>query len=239
VRPDAGAGPAAAQSIERLGRARLHPRHRGARDPGRVRRRRPPSGAPRRRRARGGAASRGMAGPATRSAWCARFLLGDAHGRRRGSRAPHRAHTLSEPLSSSPPSPRSPLPMIRVFSMAVLAFLAKASHQSSPDHLPALTPALVAPAVSTPITSPDRGSSPGDWLDRTPQFGSTQHVPPAAENCTAIVDTVANRLVQFGGKGDDNRDLNELWTMDLDKFVWTKVETPAPAPPEREDHVAI
>jgi len=129
--------------------------------------------------------------------------------------------------------------MIRVFSMAVLAFLAKASHQSSPDHLPALTPALVAPAVSTPTTSPDRGSSPGDWLDRTPQFGSTQHVPPAAEDCTAIVDTVANRLVQFGGKGDDNRDLNELWIMDLGKFVWTKVETPGPTPPEREDHVAI
>ena len=129
--------------------------------------------------------------------------------------------------------------MIRVFSMAVLAFLAKAGHQSSPDHLSAAPSAVVAPASAAPTSSPERGSSPGDWLDRTPQFGSAQRIPPAAEDCTAIVDTVANRIVQFGGKGDDNRDLNELWTMDLDRFVWTKVESRGPTPPEREDHVAI
>src|SRR5262252_1497550 len=105
--------------------------------------------------------------------------------------------------------------MVREFSMAVLMLLAKAGHQT-PDHLATPTP---GGPTSAPITGPDRGSSPGDWVDRTPQYAA-RTAPPAAEDCTAIVDSVANRMVLFGGKGDDDRDLNEVWMLDLDRFSW-------------------
>jgi hypothetical protein len=125
--------------------------------------------------------------------------------------------------------------MIRVFTMAVLALLAKAAHQKTPDHMETPPP---APPTEAAIARPDRGSSPGDWVDRTSQFTSPT-APPGAEDCTTIVDPVANRMVLFGGKGDDDHDLNEVWTLDLDKFTWAKIETPGPAPPATEDHVAI
>ena len=59
------------------------------------------------------------------------------------------------------------------------------------------------------------------------------------KDCTAIVDTVANRLVLFGGKDDANQDLGELWTLDLERFAWAKPGVEGPAPPASEDHVAI
>ena len=85
----------------------------------------------------------------------------------------------------------------------------------------------------------EHGTSPGEWVDRTPQFSATSPRPPAAEDCTAIVDTVANRVVLYGGKNDDNHDLAEVWTLDLGRFAWSRPEIRGPAPPESEDHVAI
>ena len=103
----------------------------------------------------------------------------------------------------------------------------------------AATSAAAAPSTATAAGTSARGPSPGDWLDRTPQVAASKDLPPAAEDCTAIVDTVANRLVLFGGKGDNDKDLNEVWTLDLDRFLWTKPAITGPAPPESEDHVAI
>src|SRR5262245_42457049 len=82
----------------------------------------------------------------------------------------------------------------------------------------------------------EHGPASADWLDRTP---ASSPMPPAAEDCTAVVDSAANRLILYGGKGDDNRDLAELWTLDLGRFVWSKPTITGPAPPESEDHVAI
>jgi hypothetical protein len=53
------------------------------------------------------------------------------------------------------------------------------------------------------------------------------------------VDTVANRLVLFGGKDDADRDGNEVWTLDLDRFTWSRPDIQGPVPPGCEDHVAI
>jgi hypothetical protein len=103
-------------------------------------------------------------------------------------------------------------------------------------------PGRPASAASVPTSGgpgPERGSSSGDWVDRTPLFAASASRPPAAEDCTAIVDTVANRLVLYGGKGDSNKDLAEVWTLDLERFAWKKVESAGPAPPTSEDHVAI
>ena len=99
-------------------------------------------------------------------------------------------------------------------------------------------PRLPAEAASSAkhASHPEHGPSPGDWLDRTPK---SSPMPPAAEDCTAVVDSAANRLILYGGKGDDNRDLAEVWTLDLGRFVWSKPTIPGPAPPESEDHVAI
>src|SRR5436190_19443485 len=82
--------------------------------------------------------------------------------------------------------------------------------------------ARAAPAPPAAAARSEPGNSPGDWVDRTPLLAASKRLPPAAEDCTAIVDTVANRLVLFGGKDDANQDLGELWTLDLERFAWAK-----------------
>jgi hypothetical protein len=99
-------------------------------------------------------------------------------------------------------------------------------------------PAEAAP-TSKHATRVERGASSGDWVDRTPLLAKAAPRPRAGEDCSAIVDSIANRVVLYGGKGDDDRDLAEVWTLDLNRFVWAKPAISGPAPPESEDHVAI
>jgi hypothetical protein len=126
--------------------------------------------------------------------------------------------------------------MNRLLALSMLSLLAWGWLARPSASAAAATPAAAAPARTA---ASDHGSSPGDWVDRTPMLAASKHMPPAAEDCSAIVDTVANRLVLFGGKNDANQDLAEVWTLDLERFAWARPEISGPAPPASEDHVAI
>jgi hypothetical protein len=124
--------------------------------------------------------------------------------------------------------------MRRLFGVAMLA-LAAAIWLARPTH----STAVPASAAPPPSARAESGATPGEWVDRTPSLSASTRRPPAAEDCSAIVDPVANRLVLNGGKDDADHDLDEVWTLDLDRFLWSKPEIRGPAPPRSEDHVAI
>lgn len=54
-----------------------------------------------------------------------------------------------------------------------------------------------------------------------------------------IYDPVQHRIVLFGGKDDENKNLNEVWTLDLAKNVWQKIAVEGESPPASEDHAVI
>ncbi|HEY3217322.1 MAG TPA: kelch repeat-containing protein [Candidatus Eisenbacteria bacterium] len=78
-----------------------------------------------------------------------------------------------------------------------------------------------------------------EWLDRTPAATDSLARPSAAEDCAAIYDPADHSLVLFGGKNDQNRNLSELWRLDLDRRTWNRIQPVGEAPPPTEDHSLI
>src|SRR5262245_2160169 len=102
---------------------------------------------------------------------------------------------------------------------------------------PAAAPA--PPATAAPSAHADLGVSSGDWLDLTPRMRRSAQAPAAAEDCAAIFDPVAHRMVLFGGKDDANQNRAEIWELDLDRFDWRRIPVAGDAPPPSEDHTLI
>lgn len=63
--------------------------------------------------------------------------------------------------------------------------------------------------------------------------------PPAGEDCSVIYDARRRRMILYGGKNDQNLNLNQTWVLDLTTGRWGNVTRPAPNPPPREDHTVI
>src|SRR5262245_38863266 len=66
-------------------------------------------------------------------------------------------------------------------------------------------------AVQAPAGSGTRGSSVAEWIDRTDDAHRSARKPSAAEDCAVFYYPPHHSLVLFGGKGDDNKNVNELW----------------------------
>jgi len=81
------------------------------------------------------------------------------------------------------------------------------------------------------------GNMLSQWVDRTPQI--TSALPPAGEDCATIYDPVQHRIILVGGKNDEDKNLNEVWTLDLAKNFWQKTVIEGEAPPTSEDHTVI
>jgi len=80
------------------------------------------------------------------------------------------------------------------------------------------------------------GNTLSQWVDRTPTINQS---PAAGEDCAMIYDPQLHRLVLFGGKNDDDQNLNEVWTLDLAKNIWQKIDVHGESPTASEDHVII
>lgn len=100
--------------------------------------------------------------------------------------------------------------------------------------------ATAEPASSTtaPISKKRTGYQLSQWIDRSPAINPAS-LPPAGEDCGLIYDPVQHRIVLFGGKNDQNENLNEVWALDLAKNTWQKLAVEGEAPPGSEDHVVI
>lgn len=49
--------------------------------------------------------------------------------------------------------------------------------------------------------------------------------------CSLIYDEAHNQLVMFGGRDAKGKRLNDVWTIDLEMFLWQKVCEPASSLP--------
>jgi len=89
--------------------------------------------------------------------------------------------------------------------------------------------------VTSPLRSQvaDAPAQPAAWSPYPEQDG-----PHAGEDCAVMYDPTRRRMILFGGKDDQNTNLNELWLLDLATSRWSSV-TPAVNPPPTEDHVMI
>lgn len=84
------------------------------------------------------------------------------------------------------------------------------------------------------------GAMLSQWRDlTTPMQRASSAVPAAVEDCALIYDPIAHALVLFGGKNDQNENLNEVWALDLNTDVWQKFAVAGDSPPASEDHVVL
>lgn len=83
------------------------------------------------------------------------------------------------------------------------------------------------------------GHALSEWIDLTAATGASPVVPGAAEDCAMIYDPVARQVVLFGGKNDEDQNLNELWRLDLASNLWLQIKVEGETPPASEDHSAI
>ena len=63
--------------------------------------------------------------------------------------------------------------------------------------------------------------------------------PWAGEDAEIVYDGSRHRLMLYGGKGDDDVNLDELWAFDVQTRRWTLIRSEGPQPPPREDHSLI
>ncbi|NIR48947.1 hypothetical protein GWO43_10975, partial [candidate division KSB1 bacterium] len=86
---------------------------------------------------------------------------------------------------------------------------------------------------------PPRGQSLAHWIDRTTSLQSASKLPKAGEDFAMIYDPLRHRIVMFGGKGDDDKNTNDVWTFELARNRWQQVEIASEQPPASEDHTLI
>lgn len=86
-----------------------------------------------------------------------------------------------------------------------------------------------------PATQPASADAPLTW------HGPTQPamVPPAGEDSATIYDPVRHRMILYGGKDDQNDNLNQTWALDLTTHSWSNITPTGENPPAREDHSVI
>lgn len=95
-----------------------------------------------------------------------------------------------------------------------------------------------APAQTT-TTEAAHGNRVSQWLDLTPELSRSERVPHAAEDCALMYNPVLRRVILFGGKNDDDENLNEVWSLDLAAHRWEQIPAENAGPPASEDHTVI
>jgi len=63
--------------------------------------------------------------------------------------------------------------------------------------------------------------------------------PRAGEDGEIVYDGTRHRLLLYGGKGDDDVNIDELWAFDVKTRRWNPIRSEGPHPPPREDHSLI
>jgi len=77
------------------------------------------------------------------------------------------------------------------------------------------------------------------WIDETPAENLSYGWPSAGEDFAMVYDPVLHRAILFGGKNDQNENIDEVWALNLSAQRWRLVETTGDKPPATEDHSLI
>ncbi len=96
---------------------------------------------------------------------------------------------------------------------------------------------------SQTLTSSSNGVAHGNrvsqWLDLTPKLNRSAQAPRAGEDCAMMYSPVLHRVILFGGKDDQDENLNEVWSLDLATHRWEQIPAENEGPPASEDHTVI
>jgi len=84
-----------------------------------------------------------------------------------------------------------------------------------------------------------RATGQAGWDEITPGGVAGRDSPTAGEDGALAYDGERHRLWLYGGKGDDDVNVNELWSFDLGTRRWERLRPEGPQPPPREDHTLV
>lgn len=93
--------------------------------------------------------------------------------------------------------------------------------------------------VATAANGQAQGRRVSQWLDLTSSLQRHGQAPNAAEDCAMMYNPVTRRVILFGGKNNDDVNLNEIWSLDLATETWEQIHAVNEGPPASEDHTMI
>ena len=97
-----------------------------------------------------------------------------------------------------------------------------------------------APLVAAPAANgATHGNRVSQWLDLTPELTRSTQMPRAAEDCAMMYNPITHRIILFGGKNDNDENLDEVWSLDLATHRWEQIAAENEGPPASEDHTVI
>jgi len=94
----------------------------------------------------------------------------------------------------------------------------------------------VSPIQQQPLTN---GRQLSQWIDKTPPNDLSYKWPSAGEDFAMVYDPSRHRAIIFGGKNNQNENIDEVWALDLSTQHWAVLQTIGNKPPATEDHSLI
>lgn len=106
---------------------------------------------------------------------------------------------------------------------------------------PGKSPATISsePQTLSSFEDAQRGNGLSQWRDLTPTFARSVTRPAAGEDCAMLYDPVNRRIILYGGKDDEDNNVNDLWALDLARHELEAIPAENEGPPASEDHSAI
>ena len=116
-----------------------------------------------------------------------------------------------------------------LFFLTMLPFAAQAQIENPPK----------APLISSATNGFTHGNRVSQWFDLTPALQRHGQTPRAAEDCAMMYNPILRRVILFGGKDNNDVNLNEIWSLDLATEAWEQLHAKNEGPPASEDHTVI
>ncbi len=101
------------------------------------------------------------------------------------------------------------------------------------------SPEVRSGAPESPASRPVPASERAGWEEIHGGGVAGRDSPTASEDAALAYDPERQRVLLFGGKGDDDVTRNELWSFDLGTRRWTRIDPEGPSPPPCEDHTLV
>lgn len=126
------------------------------------------------------------------------------------------------------------------FALCALSAIAAQAQSLPPEKLATTQSSEFETATASETPNGVRhGNRVSQWIDLTPKISRASLAPRAAEDCAMLYDPRSRRVILFGGKDDEDNDLDEIWGLDLARNAWEKIPTENAGPPASEDHSVI
>ncbi len=128
---------------------------------------------------------------------------------------------------------------MRRFGLLITTMAAALSAGCNPPIAAAPDRSIAASSVATQTAPESIPGAVASWTKLHAGDRPGSDAPTAGEDCKIAYDHQRACVYLYGGKGDDDRNTNELWSFDLKTRRWSRLAGDGPKPPPREDHSLI